>query len=279
MRLLLVPVLAIGLLAGCGTARPGGVVATTTVWGSIAQQIADCSEAAGVDVLMPVGADAHDYTPSSADVAAMVEAPLVVANGLGLEEGMASAVESATADGATILEVGPHLDPVDFASGTADPHVWLDMSRAAQGARAIGNGWAQATGDSRFGDCGGQVAQEISTTEQELIATLASIPADRRMLVSDHDSLEYFASAYGFTVVGDRGSRRFDGRGAEFREHLQQLTHTIEQTGCPAIFSDRGESRVPDRRRRQPRQAACRSCRSTSRASASRAPAPRRTSP
>ena len=115
------------LLAGCGseadsatspgTAGPGAgakVVATTTIWGDLTGQIVQCAGAGEVTTLMPVGTDPHDYSPSSQDVASMVSADLVIANGLGLEEGLEQSIESAKSDGATVFEVAPQLDPLPF---------------------------------------------------------------------------------------------------------------------------------------------------------------------
>ena len=147
------------LLAGCSrrtggrSGRPdqrrGRAIATTTIWGDLTGQIVECAGAGQVTTLMPVGADPHDYSPSSQDVAAMVSADLVIANGLGLEEGLEQSLESAKADGATVFEVAPQLDPLPFGENGEehaedhpagddhageDPHVWQDVTRAAKAA-------------------------------------------------------------------------------------------------------------------------------------------------
>ena len=89
------------------------VVVSTTIWGDVVSEITQ--GAANVEVLMPIGADPHEYQPSSAQVAAMAAADLVVINGLHLEEGMEDAIETLEADGASnILEVAPLLDPIPF---------------------------------------------------------------------------------------------------------------------------------------------------------------------
>ena len=91
------------------------VVVTTTIWGDIVSQVT--GDAATVEVLYPVGADPHDYQPSSAQVASMQAADLVVVNGLHLEEGLEDVIESLEAEGANILEVAPLLDPIPFGEG------------------------------------------------------------------------------------------------------------------------------------------------------------------
>jgi zinc/manganese transport system substrate-binding protein len=117
--------------AACGTAESGDdpadpgqggaeltIVATTTIWGDAARNIV--GDEARVEVLMPVGADPHDFQASSSQVAALYEADLVVANGLGLEEGLSDILEAAEGDGVRILEVAPLVDPIAF--GSHDQH-------------------------------------------------------------------------------------------------------------------------------------------------------------
>ncbi|MYA39550.1 MAG: zinc ABC transporter substrate-binding protein [Acidimicrobiia bacterium] len=95
------------------------VVATTTILGDLVKGIV--GDDATVTVLLPVGADPHDYQASSRDGVTIREADLVVANGLGLEEGLIAVLEAAHDDGARILEVGDMVDPMEWGEGR-DPH-------------------------------------------------------------------------------------------------------------------------------------------------------------
>ncbi len=126
----MVSVLALGG-AACGTTEqvddpsdPGQIgsdvtiVATTTIWGDVARNVV--GDDGDVEVLMPIGADPHDFQASSSQVADLYAADLVVANGLGLEEGLLDILEAAEADGVNVLEVAPFLDPIGF--GAHDNH-------------------------------------------------------------------------------------------------------------------------------------------------------------
>ena len=95
------------------------VVATTTILGDLVKGIV--GDDATVTVLLPVGADPHDYQPSSRDGVTIREADLVVANGLALEESLIPVLEAAHEDGARILEVGDLVDPMEWGEGR-DPH-------------------------------------------------------------------------------------------------------------------------------------------------------------
>ena len=235
-------------LAGCAAADASGVavssggpvsvVASTTILGSVAGQVVACG-GGQVQTLMPVGADPHDYTPSSADVASMVTATLVITNGLGLEEGLTSALATATEDGATVLEVGPALDPQPLAgtTGSEDPHVWMDVSRMATAATVIGDELATVSGDPAYTACGAQVASTLTDTDSEIRTILDAVPAASRVLVTDHDALGYFARAYDFTVAGvviPGGSTLAQPSSSE----LAALAATVRTAGVTAIFAN-----------------------------------------
>jgi zinc/manganese transport system substrate-binding protein len=262
------------VLAGCASSDPdaaastsgsGGagasVVATTTIWGDITGQIIECAGAGEVTTLMPVGADPHDFSPSSQDVAAMVGADLVIANGLDLEEGLEKSIESAQQDGATVFEVAPLLDPIPFGEegeehseeegtegeehsdeeekghGSEDPHVWLDVARVATASALIGAELTEATGNAAYAQCGEDLKAELTTLNEEVAATLATVPEDRRILVTDHEAFGYFAKAYDYTIAGvviPGGSTLAEPSSAD----LAALTSTIADAGVNAIFAN-----------------------------------------
>lgn len=245
--------------AGSGDEAPGGsIVATTTILGSITTDIAACADPeATVTTLMPVGADPHDFAPSSQQVAELVSADLVVTNGLGLEAGLSDALANAVADGASVLAVGEQVDPLPFGAhaddhadeaaddhadehGREDPHVWFDMDRMATAAEVIGAALAEG-GTSAYAECGAQVAAEIRAAEAEVRATLESVPADRRILVTDHDSLGYLADAYGYQIAGTvipGGTTLAEPSSAD----LADLVATIQAEDVPAIFANSADS-------------------------------------
>ena len=112
------------VLAACGGSPAGEdqieIVATTTIVADIVENVV--GDAANVITLMPLGTDPHDFQPSSAQVADLSQADLVVANGLGLEEGLIGVLESAEADGVNILYLAPGVDPLPFSQEDTRHH-------------------------------------------------------------------------------------------------------------------------------------------------------------
>ncbi len=231
------------LIGACGTADDSAdgfvVLATTTVLGDIASNVA--GPEATVITLLPPGVDPHDYVPSAREVAQLQSADLVIANGLGLEEGLTDVLDAARSDGVNVLEVAPNLSPLRLAqsgreSGTHDPHVWLDPLRMAQAGRLIAERLtAISPGD--WETRAEVYAAELKAADDKIIATLAVVPADGRKLVTNHDSLGYFADRYNFAIIGvviPGGSTLAEPSAAD----LAALVETMAAAGSTTIFAE-----------------------------------------
>ncbi len=235
------------LLTGCdGPAGTDGVqvVTTTTVLGDVVRNVV--GDDADVEVLIPLGADPHDYQASSRQVAALSEADLVVVNGLLLEEGLGDVLDAVRGDGANILELAPLLSPLPFGDEAADPHVWLDPIRMGEAARLISAELAALEPTVDWSVRADAYANELLAADQQIQAVLAGIPADRRKLVTNHDALDYFAARYDFEVVGTvipGGSTLADPSSAELAAlveliRLHEVTAIFTETTEPSALAD-----------------------------------------
>ncbi|MGL4831709.1 MAG: metal ABC transporter substrate-binding protein [Propionibacteriaceae bacterium] len=263
---LIATTLAVTSLAGCSTKSDKTpaqnsdvtIVATTTMLGSVTSSITACAGGT-VTTLMPAGTDPHSFAPSSQQVTAMVKAKLVVANGLELEHQMEKVFESAAKDGAKIYEVGPDLDPIAFEhhdhdhegehkegeekkeeaghEHTLDPHFWLDPARMATAATKIGDKLAEVTGDATYRDCAAKTSADLQKLDADITATLAGVPKDKRILITDHEAFGYFSTKYGFELAGVAiagGSTEAETNS----ENVAELVETIKEKKVPVIFSN-----------------------------------------
>lgn len=250
---------------GEGTATPERptVVVTTSVWGDVVANVA--GEQAEVSVLLPAGADPHTFQPSAKDTRRLLDADLVVANGLGLEESLQQVLEQARDEGVPVVEVAPEVDPLPLEGGhthdddhghdhdhgedgdhghdhgSQDPHVWLDPARVAKAVRVLGSALADLPGV----DAGAVEAsteayeQEVLAAHERILGLVGDVPDERRRLVSSHDSLRYFAHRYGFEVLGvvhEGGS----SESAPDATHLVELAALIDEEDVGAVFTDEG---------------------------------------
>lgn len=240
------------------------VVATTSIWADVAANIA-CDGTAEVVSLLPAGVDPHSFEPSMADRAEMEGAALVVANGLGLEGGLDDTLESVERAGTPVFRAGDHLDTITAAEEPgghdgegeggegegedhhdhegADPHVWQDPTRTAQVAQALGDALVQDAGldAATVQRCVESYVAELEALDAEVAELTSSVPPERRVLVTNHDSLDYFADRYGFEVLGTV----IPGPGTLAETNpadLEALARAVAEAGVPAVFAEEQHS-------------------------------------
>jgi zinc/manganese transport system substrate-binding protein len=248
-RLIALLALATAVASCAGAADDPGltIVATTTIIGDIVSEVV--GDAATVTVVIPAGADPHEFQPSAAQIAAMDRADLVVVNGLGLEAGMVDALDALAEDGARVLELGPLLDPIPFeeahededhedeghGSESLDPHFWLDPLRVADAADQIADEMSSIDPEGDWATRADDYAVRLMAAHEEIEQTLSQV-TDRR-LVTNHESMGYFALRYRFSIIATvipGGSTLAQPSSAE----LAELVALLEREGVRAIFAD-----------------------------------------
>jgi zinc/manganese transport system substrate-binding protein len=254
MRAVLTPsaVVALALLAaGCGddaddaASDRAQIVVSTSILGDVVRGVV--GDLADVEVVMPEGADPHEFAPSARQAEAMVDADLLVVNGAGFEQGLQGQIEQAEAAGTAVfaaadhvelLELDEHDDEHDDEHGDVDPHIWMDPSRMAGVVEALGEQLATVVADAdAVRTRAAASADELRALDAELESLLDIVPAERRVLVTNHEVLGYFADRYDFEVVGAVIPSLTTGAQASAAD-LEALAEVIEREGVPAIFAE-----------------------------------------
>ena len=329
------------------------VVATTTILGDVVANVVGGN--ADIEVLLPPGADPHEYQISSSQAALLYTADLVVANGLSLEEGLIDVIEAAEEDGVNVLEVADLLDPLPFTGGGhaqedddhaheedddhaheedddhaheedddhaheedddhaheedddhaheedddhaheedddhaheedddhaheedddhaheedddhaheedddhaheedddhaheedddhahdhtgGDPHFWLDPLRVAKAALLIAEALTEIDPSGDWMSRAEAYAATLTDLDAEIQDILAPIPHENRVLITNHDSLGYFADRYDFEVIGviiPGGATLAEPSSAE----LAALVEEVVEEGVKVIFAE-----------------------------------------
>lgn len=252
---------------GTGQDRPE-VVVTFSVLGAVVRDLV--GDQGRVRVLMPDGMDPHDWEPSAKSVEALHHADLVVANGLGLEETLEGALAEVSAAGTPVFLAGDHVsvraigggvvededgddgdgDPDDVdgnhgsgehehGDGAPDPHLWMDPRSMRSVVEALGP-VLEAVGVP-VGTRLGQVEEDLGALDEEVAAVVAAVPADRRDIVTGHESLGYFADRYGLTIAGTVVSS-VSSQAEASAGALARLKRAIEDAGVGVIFTETGSS-------------------------------------
>lgn len=241
---------AIGLcLSGCsadGDDRPV-VIVSTNILGDVVQQLV--GDEADVVTLMKPNADPHSFEISAQEGARLRTADLIVSNGLGLEEGLQQHLDEAAAENVPTFVAGDAIDVLEYtegdAAGSPDSHFWTDPARMTAVVDALEPALAGLDGvdSAEISDRTAGYRLQLKGLDDDMSATFAAIPDQRRALVTNHHVFGYLADRFDFTVIGAAipGGTTLAAPSAS---DLAELVGAIEKTGVPAIFA---ESSSPDR--------------------------------
>jgi zinc/manganese transport system substrate-binding protein len=225
------------------------IVVTYSILGSLVQELV--GDQANVIVSMPNGQDPHEWEPSAKDIETLTHADMIVQNGLGLEGGMEKALAQAetagvkfftASDHITIRTVGtgegiPSGDP-DQAVGAQDPHLWTDPLTMKQVVDALTVSLKEDLGLDVSANAA-QLDQKLDDLNNEVSAEVESLPAERRVLVTGHESLGYFAQRYNFKLVGAIIPSLTSDAEASASD-MSELATQIEASQVPAVFTELG---------------------------------------
>ncbi|HMM21003.1 MAG TPA: zinc ABC transporter substrate-binding protein [Selenomonadales bacterium] len=202
------------VLAGClskpNTAPPSEklkVVASVYPVYEFARQVG--GEKVELTMLVPPGAEPHDWEPTAREIIQIKSAKLFLYHGAGLENlgkvltqdtlGATRAV--AVSQGLTVLEEADEDEHGhDQHSGEhGDSHMWLDPVYAQQEVAAIANALAEAdpANADYYRQNADRYTQELSRLDQEYRAALSGLP--RREIVVSHAAFGYLAARYNLT--------------------------------------------------------------------------------
>ena len=246
----LITFLTLGWLAACSalsgqgtTPAPGlpRVLAVETFLADITRNIT--GDRLVVDSLLPDNMDPHSYQPAPRDIIKVAKSEVVIINGAGVETFLAPLLENA---GGTrlLITASAGLTPLPDPSGEnpqGDPHFWLDPNKVIRYVETIRDGLIQVDPQGRqiYTDNAAAYIIQLQNLDTWINEQVALIPAGQRLLVTNHDSLGYFAARYGFKVVG----AIIPSVSSESAPTARQLANLIDQiriSKARAIFMETG---------------------------------------
>jgi ABC-type Zn uptake system ZnuABC Zn-binding protein ZnuA len=228
-------------------------LASTSFLADIAQNVA--GDRAEVKSLLPIGADAHAYQPAPSDVAKISESAVLILNGIEYEHFMESLIENAGGERVTIIasdglearemeehaEDEDHADEAEAGEGdvheAGDPHMWLDPNLVITYVENIRDGLIEADpeGADVYTSNAEAYIAELRALDAWIVEQVKGVPAERRLLVTNHESLGYFAERYGFEVV-DTILPSFSSEASASAQEIVSAVEAIKSSGAPAIF-------------------------------------------
>lgn len=228
-------VLLLCLPVSLSAAEKARVVTTFSILADITREIG------GDDIqltnLVGADADAHVFEPAPAQVRAVLEADLVIANGLGFEPWLERLLANGEARG-TRIDASKGVVPMTVLEDDqrlVDPHAWQSLGNAEIYARNITQALVQlvparaaafeARRDSWLG--------RLGALRQSIAPRLMALPLERRRVLTSHDAFGYFAQEWRLQFLAAQGvSDAAEPSAAEVAGWIRQL----RAEGVRAIF-------------------------------------------
>lgn len=228
-------VLLLCLPVSLSAAEKARVVTTFSILADITREIG------GDDIqltnLVGADADAHVFEPAPAQVRAVLEADLVIANGLGFEPWLERLLANGEARG-TRIDASKGVVPMtvlEHDQRLVDPHAWQSLGNAEIYARNITQALVQlvparaaafeARRDSWLG--------RLGALRQSIAPRLMALPPERRRVLTSHDAFGYFAQEWRLQFLAAQGvSDAAEPSAAEVAGLIRQL----RAEGVRAIF-------------------------------------------
>ena len=246
-ELLLILAVALSLILGACQGAPASpvsssaarlrVLAVETFLADIGQNVA--GERLKVESLLPLGADPHAFQPSPADIAKVSECQVLITNGAGFESFLGKLLEAA-GNGPQLIVACEGLTS-RIPGEVKDPHFWLDPTLAIRYTENIRDGFilADPAGKELYLRNATSYIEKLRALDRWIMDQVQQIPIEKRLLVTNHESLGYFADRYSFRLVGTV-IPSFSTDSAPSAFQMAQLVDQIRATGVQAIFLETG---------------------------------------
>ena len=239
------------VISSCQSAQPATlskrspirVLAVESFLADIAQNVAGTRTK--IDSLIPLGVDPHTFEPTPADLARISDCQLLITNGAGLESWLQKIIENAGSK-CNVIEASAGLEGRTTAGNDPleiDPHFFMDPTLVIRYVENIQNAISalDPSGATEYATNAKAYIQQLKDLDAWITAQVAQIPVENRLIVTNHESLGYFASRYHFKVVGTILPSA-SSEAQPSAQQIAQLIGVIHQTGVKAIFLETGNN-------------------------------------
>jgi ABC-type Zn uptake system ZnuABC Zn-binding protein ZnuA len=222
-----------------GTTLPV-ILTSTTFLADITSNVA--GDRMTAESLLSPGADPHEYQAVPSDVQKIAESKVLIVNGLDYDQFIQPLLDAQRASGTRlVVTASDGLEPRQMQEETGetvpDPHMWMAPPRVIKYVENIREGLTKADpgGIDVYKTNAKAYISQLEELDDWIKEQVSQIPEEHRLLVTNHDSLGYFAEQYGFTIIGTI----IPGVSSEAAPSARQIATLIDQiksAGAPAAF-------------------------------------------
>ncbi|WP_415184550.1 metal ABC transporter substrate-binding protein [Phaeovulum sp.] len=226
-----------GVSANAERTRPLKVVTTFTILADMAQNVA--GDAAEVVSITKPGAEIHGYEPTPKDIVRASDADLILWNGLNLERWFKQFIDNLGDLPSATLSDG--LVPLPIAEGAYEglpnPHGWMGVENALIYVNNIRDALSEhdPANAETYAANAESYKTKIRDTIQPLRDQIATIPEDRRWLVTCEGAFSYLArdfdmkEAYLWPINADQTGTP---------QQVRKVIDEVRENAIPAVFCE-----------------------------------------
>ncbi|WP_293128250.1 zinc ABC transporter substrate-binding protein [Microcoleus sp. bin38.metabat.b11b12b14.051] len=228
------------------------VVATTGVICDITKEIAQKS--IDTTCLIQPGEDPHAYQTKPEDRKAIETANLILYGGYNHEPSIIKLIKSSSNSAPKIAVhelavpkplMGEHEHEGEQKAQNKthasdekvpDPHVWHNPKNGIRMVETIRDELSKVspTNAQLYTTNAAKLTDDLAKIDTWIKAQIATIPAQKRKLVTTHDALSYYADAYGLEIAGALQGVTTEEQPTAAR--IAELSSEIKTAGVPTIF-------------------------------------------
>lgn len=194
--------------------------------------------------LIPGGTDSHTFEPTPSDVQFIVEADLIILNGLDLEAPTEKLALANKKPHTRLLKLGDRtIAPEEYvfdrsfpkSAGHPNPHLWMHPLYAGRYAELVRDALAELdpANAAHYRERTQRYIARLQALDRAISEAVATIPVEHRKLLTYHDSFAYFAPRYGLTIIGAIEPASFSEPSPR---DVARIIQQLKAEKVPAIF-------------------------------------------
>ncbi len=187
------------------------------------------------------GADPHTHEVSTADTAMVSKADLCLQNGWNLEHGnwMGVLAKNANKPIVTCVDGIKKFRTVsDSGKPVKDPHAWFSPINATVYVRNVLRGVSQIDPENaaEYRARAELYVSQLGALKSWIDRQVNSIPANKRVLITNHDAFGYFCDLYKFKSFAPTGWSTNEVGGGTSTSRRKEVIDSIRKFGVRTIF-------------------------------------------
>ena len=226
------------------------IITSATFLNEFSQNVG--KEMIDVTLLVPMGADPHDWEPTIRDRERLQKADVIIVNGIGYEHWLGSfdsndnqGILVDTSNGISTLDSEKHVDHAkedeydENNHEDLDPHIWLNPVYAQLQVKNIANALSNSdpTNKNYYQSNAAIYNKELDLLDSKIRTELSGCKTD---FITFHNAFSYFSEEYGLTQHTIISSN--DSHGEVTPQTLENIISLARELNIKVIFAEESTS-------------------------------------